>query len=219
MNAPSDFRAASLKLLEAKCPMPVAFAIGSHPADFVGSQILLPASDELALIGGVRGSAVPIVRCRTIDQFVAANAEIVLEDLIDAAGYVESEGPYGEYLGYYGRLKRNPPFRIIAQILIIVAAASTAAHLGVYQLLFIFNLLLLVIGSVVEPPAAILMLTPLFAPIMQSLGVDLVHFGIIVTVNLSIGMYSRRSASTSSRRTPCSAYQCAICFTASCLFS
>lgn len=98
---------------------------------------------------------------------------------------------------------------VIAQILIIVAAASiyawflttgglanslvnlvSAAHLGVYQLLFIFNLLLLMIGSVVEPPAAILMLTPLFAPIMQSLGVDLVHFGIIVTVNLSIGMYT-----------------------------
>ena len=46
------------------------------------------------------------------------------------------------------------------------------------------------IGSVVEPPAAILMLTPLFAPVMQSLGVDLIHFGIIVTVNLSIGMYT-----------------------------
>lgn len=114
MNAPSDFRAAFLKSLEAKRPMPAAFAIGSHPADFVGSKILLPASDELALIGGVRGSAVPIVCCRTIDQFVAADAEIVLEGLIDAAGYVESEGPYGEYLGYHGRLKRNPLFRIAA---------------------------------------------------------------------------------------------------------
>jgi UbiD family decarboxylase len=114
MNAPSDFRAAFLKSLEAKRPMPVAFAIGSHPADFIGSQILLPASDELALIGGVRGSAVPIVRCRTIDQFVAADAEIVIEGLLDPAGYVESEGPYGEYLGYYGRLKRNPLFRITA---------------------------------------------------------------------------------------------------------
>jgi 2,5-furandicarboxylate decarboxylase 1 len=114
MNAPSDFRAAFLKSIEAKRSMPVAFALGSHPADFIGSQILLPASDELALIGGVRGSAVPVVRCRTIDQFVAADAEIVLEGYIDAAGYVESEGPYGEYLGYYGRLKRNPLFRISA---------------------------------------------------------------------------------------------------------
>ena len=98
---------------------------------------------------------------------------------------------------------------VIAQILIIVAAASIyawflttsglannlfnmvlSAKLGAYELLFVFNVLLLVIGSVVEPPAAILMLTPLFAPVMQSLGVDLIHFGIIVTVNLSIGMYT-----------------------------
>jgi len=114
MNAPSDFRAAFLKSIAAKRPMPVAFAVGLHPADFVGSQILLPASDELALIGGVRGSAVPVVRCRTIDQFVPADAEMVLEGYLDPAGYIESEGPYGEYLGYYGRLKRNPLFRISA---------------------------------------------------------------------------------------------------------
>ncbi len=37
-----------------------------------------------------------------------ADAEIVLEGYLDAAGYVEREGPYGEYLGYYGLLKRNP---------------------------------------------------------------------------------------------------------------
>lgn len=114
MNAPSDFRAAFLKTLAEKRSMSVAFALGSHPADFIGSQILLPESDELALIGGIRGSAVPVVRCRTIDQVVAADAEIVLEGYLDAAGYVEAEGPYGEYLGYYGRLKRNPLFHVTA---------------------------------------------------------------------------------------------------------
>jgi UbiD family decarboxylase len=114
MNAPSDFRAMFLKSLEAKRPMPVAFAIGSHPADFIGCQILLPASDELALIGGLRGRPVPVVRCRTIDQVVPADAELVLEGYLDAAGYIEAEGPYGEYLGYYGKLKRNPLFHITA---------------------------------------------------------------------------------------------------------
>jgi UbiD family decarboxylase len=114
MNAPSDFRALYLEALAAKQPMPVAFAIGSHPADFIGSQMLLPAGDEVAFIGGVRGSAVPMVRARTIDQLVPADAEIVLEGYLDAGGYVEAEGPYGEYLGYYGKLKRNPLFRLTA---------------------------------------------------------------------------------------------------------
>jgi C4-dicarboxylate transporter DctM subunit len=53
----------------------------------------------------------------------------------------------------------------------------------------VFNVLLLAVGSVVEPPAAILVLTPLFAPLLQSMGVNLIHLGIIMTVNLSIGMY------------------------------
>ena len=114
MNAPSDFRAMYLEALAAKRPMPVAFAIGSHPADFIGCQVLLPAADEAAIIGGVRGAAMPVVRAQTIDQLVPADAEIILEGYLDTSGYVEAEGPYGEYLGYYGKLKRNPLFRLTA---------------------------------------------------------------------------------------------------------
>jgi C4-dicarboxylate transporter DctM subunit len=51
------------------------------------------------------------------------------------------------------------------------------------------NILLLFVGSVLEPPAAILMLTPLITPIVYAAGVDPIHFGIIVTVNLAIRMF------------------------------
>ena len=40
------------------------------------------------------------------------------------------------------------------------------------------------------PPAAILILTPLLLPIVQAVGVSPIHFGIIMAVNLSIGMYT-----------------------------
>jgi UbiD family decarboxylase len=110
--APSDFRAMYLHALAAKRPMPVAFAIGSHPADFIGCQIRMPPGDEVALLGGVRGAAVPLVRAQTIDQLVPADAEVILEGWLDDAGYVEAEGPYGEYLGYYGKVKHNPLFRL-----------------------------------------------------------------------------------------------------------
>ena len=46
------------------------------------------------------------------------------------------------------------------------------------------------VGSFLEPPAAILILTPLFLPVVSALGVDPIHFGIIMTVNLSIGLYT-----------------------------
>src|SRR5262249_38314039 len=45
---------------------------------------------------------------------VPADAELVLEGYVDERGHVEPEGPYGEFLGYYGAVKRNPVFHLTA---------------------------------------------------------------------------------------------------------
>jgi UbiD family decarboxylase len=45
---------------------------------------------------------------------VPADAEYVIEGFLDPAGHVEPEGPYGEYVGYYGVVKRNPVLRVTA---------------------------------------------------------------------------------------------------------
>jgi C4-dicarboxylate transporter DctM subunit len=98
--------------------------------------------------------------------------------------------------------------RIIAQILIIVSAAGAyswlittsgfpaqlveaiaSLHLDRSVLLLVINMVLLFVGTVLEPPAAILILTPLLTPVVAQAGVDPIHFGIIVTVNLAIGMF------------------------------
>jgi C4-dicarboxylate transporter DctM subunit len=95
-----------------------------------------------------------------------------------------------------------------AQVLIIVSAAGAFAwlittsgypaqliafvqglQLTPWMLLLVINVLLLFVGSVLEPPAAILLLTPLLAPIAHAAGVDPIHFGIIFTVNLAVGMF------------------------------
>ena len=97
---------------------------------------------------------------------------------------------------------------LIAQIMIIVAAAGAyawlvttsglpgrlvqgieAMHLTPIELLMLINLVLLVVGSVLEPPAAILILTPLVTPVVMQVGIDPIHFGIIMTMNLAIGMF------------------------------
>jgi UbiD family decarboxylase len=57
---------------------------------------------------------VPIVQCVSIDLKVPADAELVLEGYLDPHGLVEPEGPYGEYIGYYGALKNNPVFHLTA---------------------------------------------------------------------------------------------------------
>jgi C4-dicarboxylate transporter DctM subunit len=98
---------------------------------------------------------------------------------------------------------------LTAQVLIIVAAAALFARLltiaGVPQgiaawiaslelppmmVMLMINLLLLAVGCVVDPASAILVLAPILKPIAVQAGVDPVHFGVVMTVNLSIGMFT-----------------------------
>src|SRR5205085_9850934 len=58
------------------------------------------------------------------------------------------------------------------------------------MLLLAINILLLVVGCFIDPSSAVLVLTPLLVPIVKLAGIDLIHFGIIVTVNLAIGMFT-----------------------------
>jgi C4-dicarboxylate transporter DctM subunit len=98
---------------------------------------------------------------------------------------------------------------LISQILIVVTAAGiyswllttsgipqniVTAMIGLelppWQTLLLVNAGLLLVGSFLEPPAAIMILTPLLLPVVTAAGVNPVHFGIIMAVNLSIGMYT-----------------------------
>jgi UbiD family decarboxylase len=112
--APSDLRALYAEYVKRKERMPMAFVIGSHPADGVAATAMSAVADEVSLMGGLRGAPVPLVRCATIDAFVPADAEVILEGYLDERGWVESEGPYGEYVGYYGHMKTNPVFHLTA---------------------------------------------------------------------------------------------------------
>jgi len=94
------------------------------------------------------------------------------------------------------------------QVLIIVACASVFAWLLTvnqvpaamvawiqslkvqpWELLLAINLLLLLVGCFLDPLSAILLLTPLLIPLVKAVGIDTVHFGIVFTVNLAIGLF------------------------------
>jgi len=72
-----------------------------------------------------------------------------------------------------------------------IPAQITEALLGITDnwiiALLIINVILLIVGTFMETAAAILILTPILAPVATALGIDLVHFGIIMIVNLAIG--------------------------------
>ena len=91
--------------------LPINFALGVHPLDLLASQLRIPA-DEANLIGNMRGEPVPLVRGMTNDVPVAADAEVVVEGYLGEEGYVEPDGPYGEYAGYYGPMHLDPVFHV-----------------------------------------------------------------------------------------------------------
>ena len=111
--SPSDLRAIYEASAAAAAKLPVSFVVGAHPIDHVAATMRLPV-DELGLVASLRDAPLAVVKCVTNDVRVPADAEWVLEGYFDARGHVEPEGPYGEFLGYYGALKRNPVFHLTA---------------------------------------------------------------------------------------------------------
>ena len=60
--------------------------------------------------------------------------------------------------------------------------------LGPVAFLLMVNLLLLIAGNVMEPSSIVLITAPILFPVAMKLGIDPVHFGILITVNMEIGM-------------------------------
>jgi tripartite ATP-independent transporter DctM subunit len=54
--------------------------------------------------------------------------------------------------------------------------------------LILVNVLLLLLGCVLEGTAILLIVVPVFIPTAQALGIDLVHFGVVVVINIMIGL-------------------------------
>ena len=57
-----------------------------------------------------------------------------------------------------------------------------------FLLLLLINILLLIVGCFMEATSSMLILAPIFLPVIQEMGVDPIHFGIIMVINLSLGM-------------------------------
>ena len=69
-------------------------------------------------------------------------------------------------------------------------AVITEMQLAPWAFLLAVNVLLLVVGMVLDTVSAILVLTPLLAPMAKAAGVDPIHFGVVVIMNLSIGTFT-----------------------------
>jgi UbiD family decarboxylase len=113
VTAPSDLKRIYTASVARGEKLPVTFAVGAHPLDFFAATTRR-GGDELALVAGFRAEPAPVVKSLTNDILVPADAEMTLEGYLDERGYVEPEGPYGEYMGYYGSIHMDPVFHCTA---------------------------------------------------------------------------------------------------------
>jgi UbiD family decarboxylase len=94
--------------------MPCAIVLGCPPSvAFLGPQKLPIGVDEMGVAGGLAGAPINVVRARTIDLLVPAEAEVVIEGLIDTE-FVEPEAPFGESHGHVALEEFNMPMRVTA---------------------------------------------------------------------------------------------------------
>jgi tripartite ATP-independent transporter DctM subunit len=79
---------------------------------------------------------------------------------------------------------------LVASENIPAMVASHMSDLNVSPLVFLFgvNILVLLLGCLFDATTLLLIVVPLFLPTAQALGIDLVHFGVVITINIMIGL-------------------------------
>ena len=88
-------------------PLPCAVVLGCPPAISYAAVQKMPENlDEVAVAGGLVGSAINVVRAKTVPLMVPAEAEIVIEGFIDTR-WLEPEAPFGESHGYVNLQEYN----------------------------------------------------------------------------------------------------------------
>ncbi len=100
------------KYREMREPMPAAIVIGGPPSVAMTAVTKVPYGvDELAVSGAINGKPLEVVKCQTMDLFVPAYAEIVIEGEV-LTDYKELEAPFGEYTGYIAERDYKQVFKV-----------------------------------------------------------------------------------------------------------
>ncbi|MEA2938430.1 MAG: hypothetical protein QOC56_1934 [Alphaproteobacteria bacterium] len=113
LTAPSDMQRIYRECVARKQRLPVSFAVGSHPLDFLAATLRGPG-DEFRTVATFRGATMPMVRGLTNGVLAPADAEMIIEGYFDELGYREYDGPFGEFWGFYGPAHLDPLFHVTA---------------------------------------------------------------------------------------------------------
>ncbi|WP_434309352.1 TRAP transporter large permease [Hominifimenecus sp. rT4P-3] len=146
------------------------------------------------ILGGIYGGIVTPTEAACISVFYALFVSIVIyrtsrwRDILNFM-----RGSVANYAAIIGLLAFANAFSRVITLLDapqLLSEFLNQAFGNKYLFLLVLNLVLLVIGMFMDTGPALAILAPLFLPAAKALGVDAVHFGIIMVVNLAIGLVS-----------------------------
>ena len=156
----------------------------------------------IIILGGIYGgiftpteaAVVAVVYSVIIGKFVYRELDMKsLYDCLKSTGLINGATSF-----LIGLSMAFASYLAMAQIPAKMAAWLTAFVDSPFLLLMIINVFLLIIGCFVDNIAAVIILTPILLPVVKMIGIDPIHFGLIITVNLACGFISPPSGSTCS---------------------
>ena len=138
---------------------------------------------RFGLFTPTEAGAIAVLLCSVIGVFIyrklkPAHFPMILKETVQGTASVMFIIIGAMVFGYYMTLEQIPQN---------VASALVSFTDNKIVLLLMINLLLLIIGMFIEGGAAMILLTPLLLPAVVNAGINPVHFGIIVIVNIMIG--------------------------------
>jgi 4-hydroxy-3-polyprenylbenzoate decarboxylase len=95
-----------------KMPLAIVFG-GESVLPYCATAPLPPGIEELLFAGFLNNGGIDLVKCRTIDLEVPANAEIVIEGFVDPVEKL-MEGPFGDHTGFYSLADYYPVYNVTA---------------------------------------------------------------------------------------------------------
>lgn len=164
-----------------------------------GKEAALPLTLPILILGGILGGIFTATEAGAIAAFWAIVMAGLLYRTISLRSFIDTLRIAGQrsamlmfivatstLLGWYMTNQRIPQE---------IATAILGISENYWVVLLTINLFFLVAGTIVHGTPAILMLVPIFLPLADQLGIDRVHFGLIVTINLGIGQQTPPVAS------------------------
>lgn len=146
----------------------------------------------VVLLGGIYGGVMTPTEAAAVAALYALATSFVLYRSITARGLYRALLSSGRSMASVGLLIAGAlVFNYVVtkeDIPKTVSAFMAAFELSPIAFLLLINALLLILGCLLEGGTVLLVIVPILIPTAQALGVDMVHFGLVVTVNLMIGL-------------------------------